>query len=1345
MELSTADRWKHTEGALFRCLVESVSDCAVFTIDAEGVIGSWNCGCERLLGYREPDIIGQSVNRILLTDDAQTGALHRTLKEVQQCGSGGDDCQILRHDGTRFRARTTLRPIADPLGNPSCIAVVIREKAEAQSRPEDADEQTDKASYLGDVSRAVIEAGSLSDMLSTCAQAAVRHLHVALNRIWLHSGDKGALELHASFGMYMDPEGPRSQIPSGKYIIKQIAEERKPHHTNALIDDPRLLDREWARREQITAYAGYPLIIDDRVIGVMSIFSRQSISHSVLEALAVAANSIAVGVERKVAEERSRQQQEWLAVTFASIGEAVITTDTGGGVTFLNGFARQLTGWTQSSAHAQPLETVFRILHEPTREPVASPMARVLQERQIVDLDPMTILLSTDGTETPIEASFAPILGRTGVAVGVVVVFRNVAERRRAERLQLDFQYQLEARVNQRQAQLQASEERFRVVVDAAPVGMVMIDQNGIICLTNAEARARFGFGPNELLGKSIETLVPERFRSQHVADRTAYFQAPRPRRIGRENALFGRRKDGSEFPAEIGLQPIMMQDGPFILASIIDVTARMAVLAELSASEIRFRQLADAMPQIVWTARPDGTLDYFNERWYEYTGLPRNGGSQHSWDPVLHPEDRQRWHDTWNVAVKAGQSYKVEYRFRDRVTGDYRWHLSRALPARDHKGAVVRWFGTSTDIDDQKQAEVVLRQSHDELEQRVQERTLQLTELNESLQREIEERRAAELRLQEHAEEIATLMEVLPVPVWIARDAQCLNIKGNLATYGLLGMRPGTNVSKSAPPAEQPTFRVFRDGREVAAENLPMQQAIATGGDVRNSELDLVFEDGSSRTIYGFATPLFDQLQSVRGCIGAFIDITERRQLEKRLRNSEERYRAVVEDQTEVVCRLRADGTFSFVNEVYCRTFGGTPDALIGKHWNPVAHPDDVERVERELTALSPDNPIVRVENRVFDSSGRIRWMEFVNRGFFSEDGELTEIQLVGRDVTQRVQAEHELRVSEERIRLAMEAAQVNTWEWDITREKITWSDNPKSCQRAGPAPFSGTMEEFRSLIHPDDRSLVAQALDDAFRQRGPYQVEFRMIRADGSVRWKSTRGKVDFDSRGRPTLILGVDVDITERKLAEDRIRISLMERETLLKEVHHRVKNNLQVISSLLHLQSLHTSDESSVELFRESQHRVRSMALVHERLYRSQDFARVDFRDYIESLANYLFRSYQVNADLIRLDVRVHGVRMPIDAAVPCGLLVNELISNCLKHAFQGRAEGYIQVELTAMEDGHAALSISDDGVGLPLQVNPDAAATFGMQLIAALVDQLHGRIHIERQPGTQVRIIFPLEK
>jgi len=215
----------------------------------------------------------------------------------------------------------------------------------------------------------------------------------------------------------------------------------------------------------------------------------------------------------------------------------------------------------------------------------------------------------------------------------------------------------------------------------------------------------------------------------------------------------------------------------------------------------------------------------------------------------------------------------------------------------------------------------------------------------------------------------------------------------------------------------------------------------------------------------------------------------------------------------------------------------------------------------------------------------------------------------------------------------------------------------------------------------------------------------------------------------------------DITPRKQAEEALRASLHEKEILLKEIHHRVKNNMQVISSLLSLQSRHLTDKAAIEMFRESQQRIRSMALVHEKLYQSKDLSRIDFSKYIESLIMFLFHSYRVNSDLVRMKTEVRNVLLDINSAIPCGLIINELVMNALKHAFPGGRKGEIIVSLRPSGDDRFILSVSDDGVGFPAGLDFHKTETLGMQLVTMLVDQLDGTISLERKPGTRFEVVF----
>jgi two-component sensor histidine kinase len=219
-------------------------------------------------------------------------------------------------------------------------------------------------------------------------------------------------------------------------------------------------------------------------------------------------------------------------------------------------------------------------------------------------------------------------------------------------------------------------------------------------------------------------------------------------------------------------------------------------------------------------------------------------------------------------------------------------------------------------------------------------------------------------------------------------------------------------------------------------------------------------------------------------------------------------------------------------------------------------------------------------------------------------------------------------------------------------------------------------------------------------------------------------------------------------ERKEVEQQLNASLKEKEVLLKEIHHRVKNNMQVISSLLNIQSSRIKSKEILEMFKESQDSIRSMSLIHERLYQSADLAKIDLSHYIQNLANYLFRSYRIDPEAVVLNTDVQDVSLDINKAIPCGLIINELVSNSLKYAFpqvkgadkKKAKKGKIDVRLSS-DDGKIILSVKDDGIGLPEDLNIETADSFGLQLVTTLVSQLNGRIDIERKPGATFNIRF----
>lgn len=214
----------------------------------------------------------------------------------------------------------------------------------------------------------------------------------------------------------------------------------------------------------------------------------------------------------------------------------------------------------------------------------------------------------------------------------------------------------------------------------------------------------------------------------------------------------------------------------------------------------------------------------------------------------------------------------------------------------------------------------------------------------------------------------------------------------------------------------------------------------------------------------------------------------------------------------------------------------------------------------------------------------------------------------------------------------------------------------------------------------------------------------------------------------------------EITARKKSEKMVRASLAEKEVMLKEIHHRVKNNLQVISSLLSLQSGYTDDEEASNLLRECQHRVRSMSMLHEKLYRSADLSRIDMREYALTLISFLLRSYSVDGK-VNPSYDIRDIHMGIDSAIPCGLIINELISNALTHAFDFKDKGKLRVSMHR-ENGRIKLEVSDDGRGLPEDFTISGSRTLGMTLVETLAQQLNGDVEFFNSNGATIRITFP---
>lgn len=347
---------------------------------------------------------------------------------------------------------------------------------------------------------------------------------------------------------------------------------------------------------------------------------------------------------------------------------------------------------------------------------------------------------------------------------------------------------------------------------------------------------------------------------------------------------------------------------------------------------------------------------------------------------------------------------------------------------------------------------------------------------------------------------------------------------------------------------------------------------------------------------------------------------------------------------------------------------------------------------------------------------------------------------------IARRESANERLRASEERFALAVRGANDGIWDWNLQTHEAYISPRWKEIVGYSDDELPNLESSFFDRIHPDDKPRANESIDRHLENGEPYRVELRLRHKDGSYRWVVTRGEVVRDENGRPMRMVGSITDITARKSAEEQIKNSLQEKETLLREIHHRVKNNLQIISSLLYLQSSSLRDPVARQALRESQDRVHSMGLVHEQLYRSSSFRAIDFGEHLNELTANIAGSYGAMNPRVRLETELESVVVDLDLAIPVSLIFNEILTNAFKHAFPGERAGKIQIAFHRDGSDNMILRVSDDGVGLPENLDWESTPSLGLQIVRNLAAQIQGELYAQSAAGvTTFQLFFPCSR
>ena len=918
--------------------------------------------------------------------------------------------------------------------------------------------------------------------------------------------------------------------------------------------------------------------------------------------------------------------------------------------------------------------------------------------------------------------------------------------------------------LTQREAALRKSEERYRLLIETANEGIWSMDGSHGTTYVNQAMADMLGYTPSEMLGRKVEDFFfPE--------DMPFHESRMEIRHSGRDEVYQRRfrRKDGSALWTLVSAKALRDSEGRFSgsFAMFTDITEQKRSAEELRASERRYRTLFNQATEGIALADFDtGILVDCNQAFLNMTGYaradlvgmpeimlhpPEPGNPRMSRSFLLHRSTMEGQILADRLLTKDGAIRDVEIKtdvvevdgaklmqgfFRD-VTAELRGRkekettltILKLLNDREHTrelivsltGFLQEWTGCGA-------VGIRLRDGDDFPYYETRGFPRQFVEAENYLC-------ARDLQGQ-------LLRDTMGNPVL---ECMCGNILSGrfdprlpfFTERGSFWSNCTTDLLASTTEEERQTRtrnRCNREGYESVAL-IPLKY--------RGEILGLLQLNDQSKG--RFTRDLISFLENA--CEQIAIALAQRK-AQNALQLSEERFRGVSEAAGEYVFEVDPMGRITFISDRVRDVLGYAPEEILGRTPFDFLPPSEVSRTRPFFEDHVRTRTGFRdLEHQALAGSGRMIWLSATLVPIFDRSGALLGYRGAAMDVTTRKEAEQTLRESEEKHRTLFEnmvqgvfyqradgaLTDANTAALDIFGLTLDEFLGRTSCD----PDWKVTDQEGKCIPGTEHPSVVALRTGKAVRN---VVLAVHNRRKDSFV-WVNVNAIPQFrPGEDRPYQVFVTLHDVSERREAEERVVASLREKEVLLREIHHRVKNNLQVISSLLRMQSEYIRAPEDVGPFRASMDRIKSMALIHDKLYRSLTLASVSLPDYIRDLAGGLLATYALEGG-IEMELDVAPLSLEIDDAIPVGLILNELVSNAVKHAFSEGAGGMVGIRAEA-KDGEIRLTISDNGAGFPEDLDFRDTPSLGMQLVVTLVEQLEGTIELNRSGGTEFRITFP---
>jgi PAS domain S-box-containing protein len=755
--------------------------------------------------------------------------------------------------------------------------------------------------------------------------------------------------------------------------------------------------------------------------------------------------------------ERKRAEERFRLVVEAS-PSAMIMVNAEGRITLVNTQTEKLFGYLRAELLDQPVEMLvperYRGAHPGHRAGFfQAPSSRAMGAGR--DLYGR----HKDGSEMPIEIGLNPINTDEGAFVLASII--DITERKRAE-------------------------ERFRQVIEGAPNGMVMVGREGKIALVNQQIEKSFGYGRDELLGQPIEMLVPERFRGHHLGYRNGFMAEPSTRSMGSGRDLYGLRKDGSEFPVEIGLNPLETEQGPMVLGTIVDITERKRAEAALRESEDQFRTMANSIPQLAWMAHADGFIFWYNQRWHDYTGKTPEQMEGWGWQSVHDPEVLPKVLEGWREAIANGQPFEMEFPLLA-ADGTFRMFLTRVQPMKDARGRVVQWFGTNTDVEELKRMERSLRDTQ--------------TRLNSTLS----------------AGSIGTW-------TWdIVND--CL--AADEFTAGMFSIE--TEAAAKGLPADAYLRAIIDEDRPGVASAL--EQAIKSCGNY-DIEYRVEQKDGTLRWLQARGRVDCDAAGNGVSFHGAVMDITERKASQEDLRRSQQQLAGVIGSAMDAIITVDHQQRIVLFNSAAERMFLFPAEDAIGQpldrfmperfraaHKGHIQSFGETHVTKRSMGTLGPLYGL-RADGEEFPLEASISQIESDSQKLYT---------VILRDTTERKRADEALKEQARILDLAPVVIR------DLKGRILLWNTGAEQM-------YGWSSEEAVGRIAHDLKQTKFPRPLEEIKARllahGHWEGEVIHVRKDGQRIVVASQWVLHRDENDNPKAILEVNNDITERKQAEREI---------------------------------------------------------------------------------------------------------------------------------------------------------------------------------------------------------------